>query len=226
MNQYIVFDCYQTLIYKKNLEKIVQDFSRAMLKKRISLDYIVQAYRIIYNRYKFKHPRFKNLRERENFYMQYNKELMNILGISISSSQALELNKYFKKATWSCYPDTFLALNDLQVQKIPKGVLANWTQTLNDVLEGVHLTSYFDLIHSSHHLGIEKPNPEIFIKALKTIMKKFDTIYYVGDDYELDVVPARDAGLIPILIDRNNQYPDSVDCIRIKKLTDLRKIIQ
>ena len=57
-------------------------------------------------------------------------------------------------------------------------------------------------------------------------MKKCDSIYYVGDDYELDIIPSKKAGLIPILIDRNNQYPRSVDCIRIKKLTDLEKIIK
>lgn len=225
MSQYIVFDCYQTLIYKKNLDKIVQDFSRNILKKRIPLYYIKQGYNIIYDRYKFRHPRFETPEKRENFYIGYNKELFGIIGISISSYQALQLNKHLKKAVWARYPDTLTALKDLKTRGIPLGLLANWTKTLDKVLEDVKLASYFGFVHSSHNLKIEKPNPRIFTKALKNVIKKFDKVYYVGNDYELDIAPARDAGLMPILIDRDNRYPDSVDCVRIKKLTDLAKKI-
>lgn len=226
MSHYIVFDCYQTLIYKKNLEKIVRDFSRNILKKRIPFYYVKQGYNVIYDRYKFRHPRFETPEIRESFYIMYNKELFGIMGFSISYYQALQLNKHLKKAIWARYPDTLAALKDLKTRKIPMGLLANWTKTLDKVLKDVKLTPYFDFVHSSHNLKIDKPNPEIFTKAFKKNIKKYDKIYYVGNDYELDIAPARDIGLIPILIDRNNRYPNSVDCIRIKKLTDLAKIIK
>jgi len=225
MSQYVIFDCYQTLIYKKNLETIVQDFSRNILKKRVPLYYIKQGYNIVYDRYKFKHPRFETPEKRENFYIGYNKELFEIIGISISSYQALQLNKHLKKAVWACYSDTLAVLKDLKTREIPMGLLANWTKTLDKVLKDIKLTPYFDFVHSSHNLKIEKPNPKIFTKTLKNVIKKIDKVYYVGNDYELDIAPARDAGLVPILIDRDNRYPDSVDCVRIKKLTDLAKTL-
>lgn len=226
MSQYIVFDCYQTLIYKKNLEKIVQDFSRDILKKIIPLAYIKYGYETIYDRYKFRHPRLETPKQRENFYLGYNKELFEIMGFSVSSDQALELSQLLKKAVWVRYSDTLVALDDMKTREIPMGLLTNWTKTLDQVLKDVKLTPYFDFVHSSHTLKIEKPNPKVFVKALKNIIKKFNKVYYVGDDYELDVVPARYAGLIPILIDRDNRYPDSVDCLRIERLTDLKKIVK
>lgn len=225
MKKYIVFDCYQTLIYKKNLAKTTQDFSRKILKKKISLDYIKHSYKIIYNRYKFKHTYCTTPEKLKKFYIEYNKELFAIIGISITSHEALQLNKFLNKVKWACYSETKTALNNLKRRKIPLGLIANWTKTLNEVLKKVNLDHYFDFVHSSHDLKINKPNPEIFTKALNNVIKKFDNIYYVGDDYELDIIPSKKAGLIPILIDRNNQYPSSVDCIRIKKLTDLEKFI-
>ena len=221
MSQYVVFDCYQTLIYKKSLDEMVRDFSLHVLEKRIPLRYIKQGYNIIYDRYKFRHPHFETLEERENFYIGYNKEFFGIIGISISSYQALQLYKHLEKAVWACYPDTLTAIKELKTREISLGLLANWTETLHRVLEDVKLASYFDAVHSSHDLKIEKPNPKIFTKALKNAMKEYDIVYYIGDDYELDIIPAREVGLMPILIDRDNRYPDSVDCERIRKLTDL-----
>ena len=226
MSQYIVFDCYQTLIYKKNLAKITQDFSCKILKKKVSLDFIKNSYKIIYNRHKFKHTYFTTPEKHKKFYIEYNKELFSILGISITSQEALQLNKFLNKLKWVCYPETKTSLKNLKKRKIPLGLIANWTKGLNEVLKNIYLDHYFDFIHSSHDLRINKPNPEIFIKALNSIIKKFDNIYYVGDDYELDIIPSKKVGLIPILIDRNNQYPSSVDCIRIKNLNDLEKIIK
>jgi len=223
MKQYIVFDCYQTLIYKKNLEKIAQDFSADILKKRIPLSHIRRAYHAIYDRHKFGHPRFKNLKERESFYVRYNKELFNIMGISISSSQAVYLNNILKKTVWAIYPDVIPVLKYLKKKQIPIGLIANWTEGLDKILDDINLKSYFNFIHSSNDLNIKKPNPEIFTKSLKDIFKNFDTIYYVGNDYELDIVPAKKASLIPILIDRDNRYSPSIDCMRIKKMTSLLK---
>ena len=177
MSQYIVFDCYQTLIYKKNLAKTVQEFSYKILKKRISLDYINNSYKIIYNRYKFKHSYFTTTKKIKKFYIGYNKELFSILGISITSQEALQLNKFLNKLKWACYSETRTTLNSLKMRKIPLGLIANWTKGLKDVLKKIHLDHYFDFIHSSNDLKINKPNPKIFNKALNSVIKKFDSIY-------------------------------------------------
>jgi FMN phosphatase YigB (HAD superfamily) len=47
-----------------------------------------------------------------------------------------------------------------------------------------------------------------------------DKTYYVGDEYEIDVIGARNAGLVPILIDRNNNLPFA-DCLRFNTLSQM-----
>ncbi|MEK7124182.1 MAG: HAD family hydrolase [Patescibacteria group bacterium] len=222
----IVFDCYQTLVYKKNQEKIVQDFSNSVLKKNIPISYLKRAYSIIYERRKFKHPSFTILQDRKNFYISYNKELFAILGISISSNQALQLNENFNGAKWAVYPDVVSTLIKLKRRKISMGLLSNWTANFQEVIKKLNLREYFNFIYASHDLKIQKPDPKFFTYSLKDILKKHQTIYYVGNDYELDILPARKAGLKTILIDRHNKYPVLADCIRIVKLTDLIKKLE
>lgn len=225
MKPYIVFDCYETLIYKKDLEKIVFNFANKIIHKKIGKEHINRAYDLIYYRHKFNHPRFKNEKDRQDFYIKYNQELFNILGFEITNKQALKLNNQLKKTSYACYKDTLPALNFLKKKQIPLGLISNWTFTLKNILISLKLDKYFNFIHSSHDLKVDKPNPKIFNKVLKDTKKEYNKIYYVGNDYTIDVVPARSVGLVPILIDRDNIYPDKIDCIKIKSLEELKNIL-
>lgn len=221
MEYCVIFDCYQTLVYKKDLEKIVQNFSFKILHKKIPILDIKRAYQVIYDNYKLKHPKFNIPKERENFYINYNKELFKIMGFSISSDQALQLNKELNKAHWAIYSDVVPALKYLKEKGVFMGVIANWTSGLDKIIRDLKLDNYFDFVQSSDSAGINKPDPKIFTKILKNIFPQFDKIYYVGNDYELDIVPAREAGLVPVLIDRDNRYPSSTDCIYINKMQNI-----
>jgi putative hydrolase of the HAD superfamily len=226
MKNYIIFDCYQTLIYKKNLEKIVQKFVAQELGSRVEIKLIKRAYELIYYRYKFLHPRFKSASDRRNFYIKYNQELLSIIGFEISSKQALKLNGMLKKSSYAVYADSLSILKYFKQNKIPLGLIANWTDTLANVLDKLNLNKYFEFIYSSHDLKIDKPNPKIFEKALISVKGKYDKIYYIGNDYGLDIIPARQAGLTPVLVDRDNSYAAKINCLKIKNLNELKKIIK
>jgi len=226
MNTFLVFDCYQTLLYKKNLEKIVREFIAKKLGAHVPLPQVKSAFDLIYYRHKFAHPRFSSPQDRKKFFITYNRELLRIMGFDISDTLAADLNTRLNRAVYAPYPDTVRALKYFKTKKkIPLGLLANWTASLETVLKNLHMDKYFDSIMSSHNLKIEKPDPEFFTRALIIIKKKYKKIYYVGDDYELDILPARAAGLIPILIDRKNKYPAQIDCIKIRSLVELSRII-
>lgn len=227
MKNYIVFDCYQTLIYKKNLEYIIQKFLADDVHIKIPLKYIKYALNIMYQRYKFQHPRFKSTQDRKKFYINYNRELLSIIGVDVSANMAVRLNNRLKNSPYACYPDVIPILKYFKIQKkVPLGIIANWTATLEKILIDLKLGQYFNVIYSSYKVQIEKPDPEIFIKVLKEIIKKYNKVYYIGDDYELDIIPAQQAGLFPVLVDRNDKYPKNVDCIKIKNLNNLKKIIK
>jgi putative hydrolase of the HAD superfamily len=87
-------------------------------------------------------------------------------------------------------------------------------------LEAVGLAGYFDTILDSFLEGVEKPDPEIFRRALARVGAAPERALHVGDLYHVDVLGARAAGVAPALIDSAGLYPDA-DCPRFASLLDL-----
>ena len=201
MKNYLIFDCYQTLIYKSDLAESLQVFIRENLNQTISLRYINQALAIIYQRHKFSHPTFTTEQSPQSYYKKYNKELLAILGLTISDNSALALNKKLSRGKYEIYSDTLPILKYFESKhQVPLGLISNWTKTLAEILRDLNLRQYFDFVYSSQDLQIDKPDPRIFTLALRNIRKTYKKIYYVGDDYELDIIPSRQAGFIPVFI--------------------------
>jgi putative hydrolase of the HAD superfamily len=69
--------------------------------------------------------------------------------------------------------------------------------------------------------GCNKPNPEIFWKALRRAGVKAAEAIYVGDQYQIDVLGASKAGMKGILLDRGGYFTDITDCPRIRRLTEI-----
>lgn len=226
-NVFILFDCYQTLIYKKNLEETISRFVCQELGKNITSESARKALGILYNRRKFFHPHFSSKKERKKYYTSYNKELLEILGFKPSVSQAQALNKKIDVCTkYAIYEDVLETLQHFRNEKIPLGILANWTAGLEKILQEMEILKYFNFVRSSSQSKYTKPDPKFFEELLHGMIGNCDNIYYVGDDYELDIIPARLAGLIPVLVDRQLSHPEVNDCIKAKLLTDLKNIIK
>ena len=84
------------------------------------------------------------------------------------------------------------------------------------------IAPYLDFIIDSHVVGIEKPDPRIFMLACQKLGLPVESCYYVGDIYSIDVVGAQKAGLHPILIDMT-QTPRE-DCRVISSIFDLQHL--
>ena len=73
--------------------------------------------------------------------------------------------------------------------------------------------SFIDIAVTAEDVGGKKPNPLIFSAGLKQAKVKAQDSIYVGDQYEIDVVGARNGGIRPLLIDRYDLVlPNDIDC--------------
>jgi len=111
-------------------------------------------------------------------------------------------------------------LQGLRAQGLRTAVVSNADGRAEALLHAAGLGAHLELVVDSHYEGIEKPDPEIFRRALARMGVRAERAVYVGDIYAIDVVGARAAGLAPVLIDPMGAYPDA-DCPRIERLTDL-----
>jgi putative hydrolase of the HAD superfamily len=99
-------------------------------------------------------------------------------------------------------------------------VVSNADGRAASLLEAVGLAGAIDAILDSHWEGVEKPDAEIFRRALARIDVPAERAAFVGDIVSIDVVGARNAGLRPILIDAAAAYRD-LAIERIERLGEL-----
>ena len=99
-------------------------------------------------------------------------------------------------------------------------MVSNANGTLHAHAERLGLATHFELIIDSQREGVEKPDPEIFRRALARSGADAETTIHVGDLYHVDVLGARAAGLEAWLFDAGRLYTD-VDCPRVATLAEL-----
>ncbi len=118
------------------------------------------------------------------------------------SMSALDQDNFFEIAyehfaeagVWSAYPESEEVLRQLQ-PRYELAVVSSFDARLRMILKQLGLLKYFHYVFVSSELGVDKPDPEIFRRALRLAGRRPDEVMHVGDDPERDWEAARLAGL-------------------------------
>lgn len=100
-------------------------------------------------------------------------------------------------------------------------VISNADGKIKDVLQRCGIADCFGSITDSGLIGYEKPRPEIFHHALKTMNARPDESLYVGDVYSVDYLGAVGAGMQAILMDVSGAYREK-GLPRVESLEELQ----
>ena len=118
---------------------------------------------------------------------------------------------------------TDLVLNELKKRAYILGVVSNSDGRIENAFEQANLRAYFDFFIDSFNVGVEKPDPRIFLLATERARIAPEEAAYVGDLYWVDVVGARAAGLRPVLYDPFDLNQNH-DCLCIKSIDALLEL--
>lgn len=118
------------------------------------------------------------------------------------------------------YPDVEPTLTKLKDGGYLLGLISNAPAGTGRTVEALGLSRYLDSVIISGAVGYSKPNPEIFRMALNDLHIGPEESVHVGDLYEADVVGARNAGILGLLIDRDGRA-QGLDCPCMKSLSDV-----
>ncbi|WP_036969754.1 HAD family hydrolase [Promicromonospora kroppenstedtii] len=98
------------------------------------------------------------------------------------------------------YPDVRPALAALREAGFDVVVAGNQPPEARAALEAMDLPA--SAIRTSDEWGVQKPEPEFFVKVAELSGVAPEEIAYVGDRLDNDVLPAADAGMMPVLLRR------------------------
>jgi len=148
--------------------------------------------------------------------------LEHLTGVSVPRRMVKEFLPGLCRASrwWGVYEDVSATLDYVKSCGLKTGLISNWEPSLPAFCRDMGLSHIFSAIVGSGAEGIEKPSPRLFEIALERMGVDPSEAAYVGDDYRMDVVGARAAGLTPVLLDRNDRYL-STDCLKIRRLDEV-----
>lgn len=111
---------------------------------------------------------------------------------------------------WHKYPGTIELLDYLRKKELILGVISNFDERLEAILEDIRIRSYFSFVLTSYDLGVEKPDTLIFDEALRLTKKRHSInispqqAIHIGDSVNNDYIGAKDAKWNAILIQHDN----------------------
>lgn len=135
------------------------------------------------------------------------------------------LEEHKARNLWRIVPQVVRdTLSQLRKRGYILGVISNIDGRLKSLLDSLDMSGHFRCIIDSAVVGIEKPDPGIFHKAVEAAETRVESCVYVGDIYAIDIEGARRAGMTGILIDPLLLH-DEFDCPKIGKFNDLFSLL-
>jgi putative hydrolase of the HAD superfamily len=121
--------------------------------------------------------------------------------------------EHFAEAgVWELYPEVPGVLQQLQ-PRFQLAVISNFDGRLRLILKHLGISKFFTHIFVSSEIGADKPDPEIYRRALKFIDLKPNQVLHVGDEPERDWEAASAAGLRVFQLDRPRN--SSLDLLKL-----------
>jgi putative hydrolase of the HAD superfamily len=114
--------------------------------------------------------------------------------------------EHFAEAgVWKLYPEVSEVLEQLR-PRFELAVISNFDGRLRLILQHLGISKYFTHVFISSELGADKPDPEIFRRALKVMHLDAKEVLHVGDDPERDWKAAKAAGLSVLKLGRGKNF--------------------
>ena len=147
---------------------------------------------------------------RENDDKGWWRELVNrVLEQVAPSLSELDRDNFFEVAyehfaeagVWELYPEVREVLEELW-PRFQLVVISNFDGRLRLILQHLAVSKFFSQIFISSELGADKPDPEIYRRAVRLMDLQPNEVLHVGDDRQRDWEAATAAGLSVFCLDR------------------------
>jgi HAD superfamily hydrolase (TIGR01549 family) len=121
------------------------------------------------------------------------------------------VREWERHENFTLYEDALPALDQLRRRGLRIGLISNGQRDLEEF--AVHHGLEVDAIVGSKAHGRIKPDPSIFVAALRALDAAPEETAMVGDSYEDDIEGARALGIRAILLDRDGRRPEEPERI-------------
>ncbi len=163
----------------------------------------------------------------EAFWRAWTEEVLRFFGVPEEDLPRLADRVEEAAARWAetaedwVPPEVPQTLERLRQAGLRLGLVTNRGRPLEPgYLHRLGLADFFDTVVVAADAGIYKPDPRLFLQALKALDVAPDQALHVGDNYYADIQGAQAAGLRAVLYDPHDLFAD-LAVPRIRRLPEL-----
>ena len=227
----VFFDLYNTLVgfdppREEIQARVLKDFGIEVSPQAL-LRPIMTADDFIYQEYA-RFPLSKRSKEETiALYAQYHGIILREAGLDASQELIANILQKWMHLNYKMvlFDDVAPVLTQLKELGLILGLISNVDRDITPLCQELGLSAWLQVVVTSQEAGFNKPQPEIFQEALKQAGVKSSEAIYVGDQHQIDVVGANDAGMRGILLDRGSFFEEITDCPRIRSLTQIAEYL-
>ena len=160
-----------------------------------------------------------------SFWWLFYSQLLSEIGLHDNAIRDQLVASIRNSGNWDTIrPGTAEQLRDIG-KRYPIAVISNADGRIEDVLRRCGIAHCFRTTTDSGLVGYEKPHPEIFRQALKSMNAAPEESLYVGDVYSVDYLGATGAGMQAVLIDIPGAYRGK-GVPRVASLEELQTVLR
>lgn len=106
------------------------------------------------------------------------------------------------------------------------GVVSNFYGNLDGILRAEGLRGHFEVVADSGALGVEKPDPAIFLHAARALETRPEDCVMVGDSVPRDMKGAAAAGMKRALVCAASSAPDAGQDWTLRTVAELEAVLR
>jgi putative hydrolase of the HAD superfamily len=160
-----------------------------------------------------------------SFWRMFYSQLLSEIGLTDDAIRDQLVASIRNSGNW----DTIRPGTAEQLREIGEGyqiaVISNADGKIEDVLQRCGIANCFRTITDSGLVGYEKPHPEIFRHAMRSMNAAPEESLYVGDVYSVDYLGATGAGMQAVLMDIPGAYRGK-GVPRVESLEELQTVLR
>ena len=228
----IFFDFYNTIgkfdPSREELQMVAcQSFGINVTQQGIIKGY-ARADSYMAKRVSVKPLRAMNPEELNDFFTEYQSLILEGSGFNVSKDIALEIASKLRSLPkgFSLFEDVLPVLEKLKQAGLKLGLLSNNEGDIGGLSKKLGLDGLMDVVINAEQVGRGKPYPEIFLEAMSRAGVEPNESVYIGDQYETDIRGSRDVGMLPVLIDRDLNYPYYDSSPRIETMYGISALLK
>jgi putative hydrolase of the HAD superfamily len=223
----VFFDLYQTLIdydppREAELARIINDYGIKVTAETIHRTMVI-ADEFIYKEHALLPITKRSESDQKHLYSRYHAIILKEAGIDSTPDLIANNITKMRQVIFHriLFDDVLPVLKQLRKFGLILGLISNIDRDISSLFNKLGLTPLLKIVVTSLDCGYHKPQPEIFQEAARQAGVSVNESVYIGDQYQIDVLGAKEAGMQGVLIDRNGFFVDDTEELIIRNLYQL-----